>query len=433
MSRGPENSFVLILFVLCGMLLAPAGAYATNGLNLLGFGAESSLMAGADVAVARDAAALNTNPAGIAQLRMKALDVYGATAHALDVGHADRFGNDVGVSNKFVHVAGFGYAHPRVGSEVVFGFGAFVQGGAGSVFERMITPFGTVDELSSQFGAFKPTVGAAWRPNDRLMIGAAVSMFIARLEQKVFPATSVFTPGDPTQTFFGSSLKNASGVGFGMKIGAMYELSPTVTLGATYTSKTRLPLKHGDLVVNMTSAGLGQVAYREARIDGFAFPHQVAAGVAWRPSKAWLWALKLEWLNWAGALNSSTLTATGPSNPAAPAVLTATQTLDWRDQFVVAVGVAFEVDSRTTLRAGVNYGRNPVRSEHGNPLLNAIGERHLTLGMSRKLTANYELHGGIEYVFRNRMRYFNRELPFGPDAEMRNEHVAFHVMLSRRW
>ena len=38
---------------------------ANNGLNLVGFGSESLNMGGADVAVARDTTALNTNPAGL--------------------------------------------------------------------------------------------------------------------------------------------------------------------------------------------------------------------------------------------------------------------------------------------------------------------------------------------------------------------------------
>lgn len=429
--KAPRR-FAAFAFSLAGLITTGA-AHGGNGLNMLGFGAESSLMGGADVAVARDAAALNTNPAGLAQLTSKRLDVYAATAHSLDVAHADRFGNDVGVSNKFVHIAGFGYALPVAGTDVVFGAGAFVQGGAGAVFKRMRTPFGNEDELSSQFGAFKPAIGVAWRAGPRVMVGAALSAFIGTIRQKIFPETSILDPADPGQDFFGSTLKNAYGVSPGVKLGVLYEASPTIKLGAAYTSKARLPLRHGDLTVNMSAAGLGNVAYSDTRLDGFAFPHQLAAGVAWQRSPAWLWALKFEWLNWAGALKTSTLTATGPDNPAAPAGLTSRQTLGWRNQLVTAVGLAVLLDSRHTLRAGFNYGRNPIPPGHSNPLLNAVGEKHATFGISRKLGQAYELHGGLEYQFANRVRYFNRELPFGPDAEVRNRHVALHAMLSRLW
>lgn len=415
------------------IVAVPHPAHATNGLNLLGFGSESSLMAGADTAVARDAASLNTNPAGLAQLRGKALDVYGGSAYALDVGHADGYGNDVGVSNKLVHVAGFGYAFPVSGTDVTLGAGAFVQGGAGAVFKNLRTPFGTRDELSSQFGAFKPVMGAAWRVDPQLMLGVAFSAFIGMARQKIFPNTSVLDPVSPAHTFFGSTLRNAYGVAPGLKLGFLYRLSPAWTLGGAYTSKARLPLKHGDLSVNMSAAGLGEVSYRDVRLDGLAFPHQVAAGLAWRPSEKWLWALKVEWLNWANALKTSTLTASSPSNSAAPPQLSSTQTLGWRDQLVVALGLATRLDDRHTARAGLNYGRNPIPRERSNPLMNAVGEKHITFGLSRRLDQQYEIHGGIEYQAGKRVRYFNPELPFGPDVEVRNRHMALHAMLSRRW
>ncbi len=47
---------------------------ATNELNIIGFSAESDGMAGADVAVARDNAALNINPAGLTQIGDGRLD-----------------------------------------------------------------------------------------------------------------------------------------------------------------------------------------------------------------------------------------------------------------------------------------------------------------------------------------------------------------------
>ena len=92
------------LFTACALIFCSSAACATNRLNLIGYGAESSLMGG-DVAVARDTAALNTNPAGLMQLRGPALDVYGASSYALDVGHTDLIGNNLQVDNKLINVA----------------------------------------------------------------------------------------------------------------------------------------------------------------------------------------------------------------------------------------------------------------------------------------------------------------------------------------
>ena len=40
--------------IICFLGLFAGASHATNGINLIGFGAESTLMAGADIAVARD-------------------------------------------------------------------------------------------------------------------------------------------------------------------------------------------------------------------------------------------------------------------------------------------------------------------------------------------------------------------------------------------
>ncbi|HSI28700.1 MAG TPA: aromatic hydrocarbon degradation protein, partial [Methylophilus sp.] len=75
-------------------------AHATNGINLIGFGAESSLMAGADVAVARDTSALNTNPAGLTQIKAPLLDMFGSILRTTDLVHKDAL-NEEHASNRY--------------------------------------------------------------------------------------------------------------------------------------------------------------------------------------------------------------------------------------------------------------------------------------------------------------------------------------------
>ena len=53
--------------------------------------------------------------------------------------------------------------------------------------------------------------------------------------------------------------------------------------------------------------------------------------------------------------------------------------LDWKDQFVVAVGTAVAVNEWLVLRAGYNYANNPISEDF--ILGNSIGtEEHLTAG-----------------------------------------------------
>ncbi|MBM3582096.1 MAG: hypothetical protein FJX37_09045, partial [Alphaproteobacteria bacterium] len=56
----------------------------------------------------------------------------------------------------------------------------------------------------------------------------------------------------------------------------------------------------------------------------------------------------------------------------------------WHNQFVFAVGAAYEVTDKLTGRIGYNYGKSPIDEEHlfANFLFPAISEHHLTAGAS---------------------------------------------------
>ena len=416
-----------------GCLLLPAAAYAGNGLNLIGFGAESVLMGGADTAVARDTTALNTNPAGLARLGGTTLDLFGGVAYGSDVRHADGFGNDRNVSNRFIPIGGFGYARRLGDTGLTAGVGFFAQGGAGSVFENLNTAFGTRDELSGLFAIARISPGLAWKASDRLSLGIAVPITYADARQKVFPNTSFFNALDPSASFFGADLKGARTIQPGLKLGAQYRLGDTVMLGITYTNKTRLPLSGGRLVSNMSALGLGLVTYRSAQIDGLALPREVSFGAAWEPRPGILLSAKAAWLNWADSMRTSTLSASNPDNAFAPQTISAPSTNNWSNQRVFAIGAAIDLSPAVTLRAGYNYGRSPVPLDNLNPLLAAIGERHYTAGLAHKLTPEWTIAYGIEVQQSANPKYRNAALPFGPNAQEKSNFPAFHFMSSHRW
>ena len=85
-------------------------SYATNGLNQIGFGTESVGMGGADIAVARDTSALNTNPAGLSQITNNLIDINGAIVYTKNIKHKDQFGNDVNNTADLPLLGSIGYA-----------------------------------------------------------------------------------------------------------------------------------------------------------------------------------------------------------------------------------------------------------------------------------------------------------------------------------
>lgn len=415
------------------LLLQSPLTHATNGLNLIGFGPESNLMAGADTAVARDTGAFNTNPAGLAQIHGHALDVYGAVARALDVGHRDQFGNDVKVSNHYIGVGSFGYATRLAALPCTIGAGLFGQGGAGNVYRNVNTAFGTRDRMSSLFRIAKISPGFGCQLNKTWSLGASAGIAYADMHQKVFPGTSFLNSANPAQSFFGYELKSASALGTGFKLGAMAKLSDRITLALAYASKIDLPLDGGHLHANMGAAGLGLVTYRNTRIGGLAIAREVDTGAAWQVTDTLLLAVKVAWLDWSGALRNSTLRAARPDNPAAPPVLAQTARLDWKDQWVYAFGLDYALTSKTDLLAGYNYGANPIPAATTSPLLAAIGQHHFVCGFRHRLSELWTLNGGLEYDLGETVKYTNPELPFGVNAQESSEALIAEFALSRRW
>lgn len=313
------------------------------------------------------------------------------------------------------------------------GVGLFAQGGFGSVYKDLITPFGGRDELSALFGALKLTTGLGWQVTEQLSVGASVAGIYAKIDQRVFPDTSVLNPVAPRQSFFGFTLDDAHTVRPGFKLGAQYEINENATIGLAYTSTTKLPLSNGQYTADLSAAGLGKVTYGDSSLSGLALPREFGASLALNVTERALLAFEISWLNWDDALNATRLRASNPGNLSAPPVLENITRLDWDDQFVFALGIAFSPSERTTLLAGYNYGRNPIPTERTLPLLAPIAEHHLTAGASRMFGAAWKLHAGLEYVLPNEVTYDNPESAFGAGAQERGELLAAQLMLSRRW
>lgn len=425
------NRFASAIAAILILFSAPS-VLAGNGLNMIGYGAESVTMGGADLAVARDTSALNTNPAGLAQISGGQVDLNSAMAFALDVRHRDALGNDEEVSNRRIGLAELGYAQRLSSHPLTLGIGLFAQGGAGNVYRDLTTPFGNQDDFSSLFRIAKLDAGGALEVSPTFSIGASLSVLYADLNQKIFPDTSFNDSSAPQQSFFGFELQDMKAVNVGYKLGAMLKVGDRVTLGMAYTSRVNLGLDGGRFISDLSALGLGKVTYRDVEVKGLNLPQELGLGVAFQPTEPLLASVELKWIDWSSAIKSSTLEARDPDNPGAPALQSLTSTMDWRDQVVMAAGVAYELTDNAILRAGYNFGRNPIPKKNLNPLLAAITQQTVTAGGGYRLAAHWRMDGGVEYMVRTKARYTNPSLPFGPNAEEVNYAVAIHLMLGYR-
>ncbi|HWR98834.1 MAG TPA: outer membrane protein transport protein [Candidatus Methanoperedens sp.] len=365
---------------------APAGA--TNGMDMIGYGARSIGMGGADVAVDGDAsAAAGGNPAVVAKAAPSSANL-GLTALMPVMTYRDPFQEVDGKKETF-WMPSLGYVHSVAGMPWAFGVGAYAQGGMGVHFGGVMTPAGTQDQMLSEVGFLRVNPLASYKVNDDLSLGASVMIGYAKAMFNMFPKT----PGMNS----GLQVQDLASLGYAAKVGAQYCVGPKVRLGATYTTQSAIDLDGGTATLNFGPGGL--VKY-DAELKDFTWPQEVEAGVAYLPVPGLTIAADVKWINWSSTIDTPKLKLSSPGSPVPPGYETMEIPFDmgWDDQLVFALGAEYVVGGKHALRAGVNYGKNPVPAAKLNPLFPAIPETHLTLGYGLNL-GKWSVDAAYEHAF----------------------------------
>lgn len=414
--------------ILAGAVLAsaPAALQAGNGLNDVGYGAESAGMAGADIALARDSAAFNINPAGAAQIQGQVMDLLLEPYSYLGTKHSNSRGHDEEPVNKYGSGAGGGYARRLQGRGVVVGAGVFVQGGAGFVYEDFPTPVGTEDTLSGIFGSIKIAPGIAWKINEQWSVGAATGLMHSTARQKFFPKTTA--PG-----FSGFRVDDLSGFSMNLKTGVQYRPRQDWVLAAVYTSKGPIRLENGKLQLNLSAEDGSSsriVTYRDARHTGLAFAQEVSIGAMYRPEARWQLVADVTWLDWSSAMSLARLSARNPDDASAPDKVVLESPLDWDDQILGAIGATYQWSPQLELRGGVSWAENPVPDSTINPTFALTGETSISAGLSYVLGSQWKLNVSGTYQPVVKVKY---DSPLTGESKERWEVVGFYINFSRRW
>jgi len=346
---------VLLVFAI---VLAAMPACATNGMNLIGYGAVSTGMGGADLAVVDNSSAMNINPAGICGCGGAQLTVGTSLLHP-KLAHESGAYSANGESHYFLMPL-IAYVKP-LNNHFTFGIGAFSQGGMGVEYNALATPFMTTDQVYSNLNYLKITPSVAWQSsNHRLKIGAGLNLGRANLEFKYFPNT--FVAGQ----FDGFRADDLEAIGYSFRIGFQYHLEDLV-IGGSWISQTDLKFKGGDL----TFASDPNLSGR-ARLNGLNWPQQAGLGLMYSIAPTLRVALDVDWIEWSQAVDRVVLEGQERS------ILF---DMNWNDQWVFACGAEWDFASDYTFRLGFNHGDSPVPEANGSPLFPAIVEDHVTMGV----------------------------------------------------
>lgn len=415
---------VLVAFAALAMALAvPCLGLASNGMNMIGTGAVSSGMGGADAAVPAGCTAVAGNPAQLATTCDRVISVGASLMRPImevTMPGRDSVENEL----QLLPLGFFGYAQRVNNGPFALGVGLFAQGGMGVDFKNVKNFQGQNDSLYSMvaFTRLAPTM--AYNVTDKLSLGLTAFLGYATIDYEFFPN------GAMGQNVTGLNSYTVAG-----RVGVSYQINDKWAIGATYTSESSLDFKGGEMGFNF-GPGIGTVRYSDVEMDNFTWPRQIEAGISFRPAAKWLLVFDVCWVNYDSAVNTVTVKASNPNAPLPPEYrnLNIPLVMDWKDQWIFALGIAYEINDKWTVRAGYNYGSNPVPDDTMNPLFAANVEHHITAGFSRNW-GNWDLDFALEHAFKNSQT--NNGAPSAsnpfPGTEMSHYQWTAHVMVSWRF
>ncbi|WP_165873575.1 OmpP1/FadL family transporter [Parasulfuritortus cantonensis] len=361
-------------------------AHATNGMNLEGYGPLAMSMGGAAMAYDSGMAAMMNNPATLA-LTVPG-DQLALALHHLGPDVSVRGVADSGGDSYYMPAIGWG----RKEGPLTYGVGMFAQGGMGTEYGRdSMFSMGTGENVRSELGVGRVIFPVAYEVSPKLTVGASLDFVWAMLDVGMVASSDQVAAmggnlGGASAAYISFSDSNdftgkAKGYGYAGKLGLTYKVSPTLTLGAAYHSKTHLnDLKTSADGATMTlydgTDPIGSMSGKMTVVD-FQWPETYAVGLAWQATPKLMIASDLRRVNWSDAMSKFTMSFNGT---------TLTMPQDWRDQTVYSLGAQYRVSDKLGVRVGVNYGKNPVPNTYLQPLFPAIVEWHYTAGFDYKVS-----------------------------------------------
>ncbi|MGC2457222.1 MAG: outer membrane protein transport protein [Gallionellaceae bacterium] len=387
---------VIASLLIAGGLASPL-AYATDGYFAHGYGMKSIGMGGVGIALPQDALAAAINPAGMVMLGNRidlGLNYFRPVRDAQTVGTAGGTGaydqNLDGNGTTGFLIPEFGY-NKMINPDTSLGVSVYGNGGMNTSYTTPVNLFGTSNagiDMSQLFIA--PTW--AMKLNQTNAVGVSLN-----LAYQMFAADGAqnFTApiGSPQQ--ISSAPGNVTNVGYdhstgwGLRFGWTGQVTPDVTLGATYQTKTKM--SKFDMYRGFF-AGQGS----------FDIPANYGIGLAFKTTPDITVAVDLEEIQYSGIASVA--------NPLMPNLVSGNLLgtdggagFGWKDQTVFKLGVSYQYQPNLVLRAGYNHGTAVIPSSETlfNIFAPATVQDHLTLGTTWTLANQGELTVAYMHAFKD--------------------------------
>ncbi len=421
---------LLSSILLTSLLSLPA--WAGDGAQLHGIGAVNSAMGGAGVALPNDAiGALNGNPALLAKLsghRMefstefaKAKNAVSSSVHVSIPGTpgfdvSGRTADD----GKVAVIPEFAWTHHSSTSSAAYGMGFLGLVGFGVDYPQdphnpLLAPqpqgFGRV---FSSYSLLKIPFAVAFQATPRLAVGLSFNAARATLSADPAGFAAPDCSGSPSNpTCFYPRVNDDSEFGYGGQVGILWEVTPTINVGASYASKISFSSFQWDSAhANPGLPNFGTARTIRFKVDA---PATAAVGLGLKLAPNFQVALDAKRIDYgdAAGFGGSGFDAQGNAKG-----------LGWKNSTVFAAGAEWRPSARLALRAGYNHAENPIPDDltFQNVIAPAIFENHACLGLGFGIYQNLELNLAVYRAFKTTASgpFLSRFGPV-PGTQVKNE------------
>jgi long-chain fatty acid transport protein len=390
-------SKIAVSLIAAGVMASPL-AYATNGYFSHGYGIKSKGMAGVGIALPQDSLAAATNPAGMVMVGDRidlGLDWFKPNRGSEIVGNA--FGADGtydGNDTSSFLIPEFGY-NKMMNPDMSLGVSVYGNGGMNTDYASSpFTAFGGSNpsgvNLSQLFIA--PTWAMKVNPDNA--VGVSLNLAYQSFEANGLEPFQGMS-SDPTNV---TNNGKDSSTGYGLRLGWTGKVSPMVTLGATYQSRTKM-------------GKLTKYAGLFAEQGGFDIPANYGVGIAVAASPETTVAFDIQTIQY-GDIKSiaNTLSEGGPLGADNGAGF------GWENMTVYKLGVSHAYSAEFTVRAGFSTTKQPIPESQTffNILAPGVVENHMTLGGTWTLANKSEVSLAYMHAFKKTVNGSNSIPPGAP-------------------
>ncbi|MGA8050135.1 MAG: outer membrane protein transport protein [Burkholderiales bacterium] len=362
-----------------GLFLYETGT-AEIGLGSAGYGAR-----------AQDASTVLSNPAGMTRLEGSQVLLGGQLLYAgygfsTGSGTSPALGtNDGGMPVGWFPGGGVYYSY-SLSPDLKLGFAATGNFGLSGKYDNDWVGRYYIQEATLVGLSMLPSI--AYRVDEHLSLGMAVNLMYGIMKQQV--AINTITGAD------GQLKLDDNSWGWGVNLGALYEVDPQTRFSFTYNSEVKLDFS-GPAQFSGLSTGVSNALASHGLLDtnvgiGIHVPQQVMASMFHQLNDRWAVLGSVGWQEWSKF--GQVELGIDSSNP-----VSLTQNLDFKDTWHVAAGAQYRISQPWLLNFGVAYDSGFQDNSNVSPVLPANEAWRFGIGAEKGVSKTFSWGMAAEYAY----------------------------------